>query len=213
VICGRVGCGWRARSVLTRTDGSVSRDARARTRRRPEYLRHGRCSPPEADHSQREQDPPHQEPQIPEPDMPAQRGPVHAPCWVDHTGENQRTCKYIDAAVGHQQQADRGRSGQQPPAWNHLPRPRPRTPRYPPPPAIRTRGSLPSSRPSSASIALVKLSRASAITRAGGGSQPLPDVFALRRYQGCDRLDRLEEGNNDRTVAAACFDLPSRRGC
>ena len=179
--------------------------------------------------------------------MPAQRGPVHAPGWVDHTGENQRTRKYIDAAVGHQQQADRGRSGQQPPAWNHLPpgphqrkcqqaacrfrqyhresndhRDRPAlvrqvfdipadraeqgasadrpvqaderiperddcgrvrrdSPRRRP---SRTRGSLPSSRPSSASIALVKLSRASVIARAVGGSQSLPDVFCAAKVPG-----------------------------
>ncbi len=40
--------------------------------------------------------------------MPAQRGPVHLSGRVDHAGENQRTGKYIDAAVGHEQQADGG---------------------------------------------------------------------------------------------------------
>jgi hypothetical protein len=134
--CGPVGCGWRARSVLTRTDGNVSRDAHARTRQRPEL-----------------------------------------------------TSAYPNATIAATYAATT------------------------PPPAIRTRGSLPSSRPSSASIALVKLSRASAIAGRRRGSQPLPDVLRREGTRGCDRPHRLEEGNNDRTVAAACFDLPSRRGC
>ena len=67
------------------------------------------CHPaPVADGGQRQQDSPHQEPQVPDPDVPAQRRPVHACRRVDRTGENERTQQHAQTAVYHQQRTGPG---------------------------------------------------------------------------------------------------------
>ena len=78
------------------------------------------CRPaPIADGSQRQQDPPHQEPQLPDPDVPAQRRPVHASRRVDDAQEDERAKQHGQAAVHHEQGAGPGCTGQQPHARNH----------------------------------------------------------------------------------------------
>jgi len=67
------------------------------------------CGPaPMADGSQRQQDPPHQEPQVPDADVPAQRRPVHASRRVDDAREDERTKQHGQAAVRHEQRAGPG---------------------------------------------------------------------------------------------------------
>src|SRR5258707_14091784 len=61
--------------------------------------------PPIADGSQRQEDPPHQEPQVPDHDVPAQRRPVHASRRMDDTRENEGTKQHVQTAVRHQQHA------------------------------------------------------------------------------------------------------------
>ena len=68
-----------------------------------------RCRPaPVADGSQRQQDSPHQEPQVPDPDVPAQRRPVYASRRVDDTRENEGTKQHVQAAVHHQHRTGHG---------------------------------------------------------------------------------------------------------
>jgi hypothetical protein len=80
-----------------------------------------RRPPPMADRSQRQQDPPYQEPQVPDPDVPAQRRLVHASRRVDDAGENQSAKQHGHAAVHHQQRTGPSRTGHQPPARNDPP--------------------------------------------------------------------------------------------
>src|SRR5258708_7006460 len=67
-----------------------------------------RHPPPIADGSQRQQDPPHQEPQVPDPDVPAQCRPVYATRRMNDTRENEGTKQHVQTAVHHQQHAGPG---------------------------------------------------------------------------------------------------------
>src|SRR5262252_9725315 len=63
-----------------------------------------------ADGSQREKDAPRQEPQVPDPHMPAQRRIVHTARRVDGTREHEGAEQHIKAAVRDQQHAGPGRN-------------------------------------------------------------------------------------------------------
>lgn len=77
----------------------VSCPATRRSRYRPASIAGG---------SQRQQDPPHQEPQVPDPDVPAQRRPVRASRRVDDTREDEGAREHVQAAVHHEERTGRG---------------------------------------------------------------------------------------------------------